>query len=258
MKCLDLTLPTPTENLACDEALLDWCGDGLGEEILRFWEPQSHFVVVGYGNHASREVNRQACDFEKLPILRRCSGGGTVLQGPGCLNYALILKIDERGQLRSISAANRFIMERNRVALDALLRDRGERLALPPSAPGAGRQELVEVRGHTDLAIGGLKFSGNAQRRKRHWLLFHGTFLLRFDLALMERFLPLPTQEPEYRRRRAHGKFLVNLGLNAMAVKGAMRQAWQAQEPLGQPPSDRIGLLVRGKYVKPEWNMRFP
>src|SRR6185312_14823878 len=44
----------------------------------------------------------------------------------------------------------------------------------------------IEIRGCTDLALdprpstleSALKFSGNAQRRKKHFLLFHGTFLL--------------------------------------------------------------------------------
>ena len=56
----DLTLPTPQENLACDEALLDGCEAG-GPEVLRFWEPRKHFVVVGYSNRVEREVNVAAC-----------------------------------------------------------------------------------------------------------------------------------------------------------------------------------------------------
>ena len=43
MKLLDLTLPSPAENLACDEALLDWCENGEGEEVLRFWESARTF-----------------------------------------------------------------------------------------------------------------------------------------------------------------------------------------------------------------------
>ena len=39
MKYFDFTLPTPAENLACDEALLEACERG-GDEILRFWEPK--------------------------------------------------------------------------------------------------------------------------------------------------------------------------------------------------------------------------
>ena len=33
MKYLDLTLPTPEANLACDEALLDWCDAGGSEDL---------------------------------------------------------------------------------------------------------------------------------------------------------------------------------------------------------------------------------
>ena len=118
MKYLDFTLPTPAENLACDEALLDWREAEGGGEILRFWGSPEPFVVVGYANKVATEVNVQACAEKKIPILRRCSGGGTVLQGPGVLNYSLILKIVEGGPTAGINSANRFIMERNRAALE--------------------------------------------------------------------------------------------------------------------------------------------
>src|ERR1039458_3609667 len=99
MRHLDLTIPSPAENLACDEALLDWCESGTGAECLRFWESPEPFVVVGYANKVETEVNVAACEARKIPILRRCSGGGTVAQGPGCLNYALILPITKDGPL---------------------------------------------------------------------------------------------------------------------------------------------------------------
>ena len=49
-------------------------------------------------------------------------------------------------------------------------------------ALGQALGQAVEIEGHTDLAIDGVKFSGNAQRRRRDALLFHGTILLGFDL----------------------------------------------------------------------------
>src|SRR5689334_9674348 len=97
MKVLDLTLPSPPENLACDEALLGLAESGAGEEVLRFWESTEYFVVVGYANKVAVEVNVAACEVGGIPILRRCSGGGTVVQGPGCLNYALVLRISGDG-----------------------------------------------------------------------------------------------------------------------------------------------------------------
>src|SRR6267142_1472838 len=97
MKYIDLTLPTAAENLACDEALLDLCEEGYEHEILRFWEPREHFVVLGYANKIASEVNVPACKTNHVSIFRRCTGGGAVLQGPGCLNYSLVLKLHEAG-----------------------------------------------------------------------------------------------------------------------------------------------------------------
>src|SRR5207249_8989898 len=76
MKYLDLTFNAPAENLACDEALLDLCEQGLEDEILRVWEASQHFVVVGYGNKISSEVNLEACAAAQVPVFRRCTGGG--------------------------------------------------------------------------------------------------------------------------------------------------------------------------------------
>jgi lipoate---protein ligase len=260
MKWLDLTFPTPAENLACDEALLDFCEEGGGQDILRFWEPRDYFVVVGYANKVALEVNCPACRDAKIAIFRRCSGGGTVVQGPGCLNYSLVLRFTESGPLRGITAANRSILERNRDAVQTLLsrRDlpRAEGTGRPDPAP-ATRHPGLSLEGSTDLAMGGLKFSGNAQRRRKHFLLFHGTFLLQFDLRLIETLLPLPSRQPAYRRNRPHADFLTNLGVPATALKQALRQVWNASEPFTDVPQARVALLARDKYVTAKWNLKF-
>ena len=239
MKYLDQTLQTPQENLACDEALLDWCEEGFPDEILRFWEPRQHFAVLGYSNKARSEVNLDSCKRLGVPVLRRCSGGGTVLQGPGCLNYALLLKIQDDSPLTNIPKANAFIMNRNRNALNLLL---------------GGK---VLIQGHTDLTLQGTKFSGNSQRCRRLFLLFHGSFLLDLDLALIEQTLPMPSKQPPYRRDRAHQDFLTNLHLPATAVKNAMKQIWNATLPLDALPEKRIQQLLRDKYATDGWNLKF-
>ena len=242
MKLVDLTLPSPAENLAGDEALLDAAESGAGGEVLRFWESPQPFVVVGYANKVANEVNVAACAARRIPILRRCTGGGTVVQGPGCLNYALVLRIHEDGPTRSISAANQFIMERNHAALESALRP-------PPSA--------LRVQGHTDLTLNGLKFSGNAQRRQRQFLLFHGTLLLDFDLALVGELLLMPTLQPDYRHQRSHESFLTRLPVSRNEVKAALAQVWQADAPLSDLPQVRTTALVAEKYSRGEWNFKF-
>lgn len=239
MKYLDLTLPTPAENLACDEALLDWCEESGGPEILRFWESQQYFVVVGYANKVASEVNVAACEENKIQILRRCTGGGTVLQGQGCQNYSLVLKIANHHPLQSISTTNQFILKRHQLALQPLL------------------NQPIHLRGQTDLALGDRKFSGNSQRRKKNYLLFHGTFLLNFDLTLVEKFLRMPDKEPDYRGGRGHLEFLTNLKLQPNVVKAALVEIWKAREAMDFAPEERILALVSQKYSSHDWNGKF-
>jgi lipoate-protein ligase A len=247
MKLLNLTLLPPAENLACDEALLDAAEADAGDEVLRFWESREPFVVVGYANKVAAEVNVTACETHGIPVLRRCSGGGTVVQGPGCLNYTLVLRITADGPLHNIGIANQFIMRQNRAALQSLF----PRTQTPDPRP------QIAVRGHTDLTIGDRKFSGNSQRRRKHHLLFHGTFLLNFDLALVSELLPMPSKQPDYREHRMHTEFLTNLNVPAEKVKAALRQAWKAEEPLKGFPTEKIAALARDKYATREWNFKF-
>jgi lipoate---protein ligase len=238
MKYLDHSFLSAADNLACDEALLEAAEEDGQGEILRLWEPVTSFVVVGYSNSLEKEVDLERCQKEGVPVFRRCSGGGAVLQSPGCLNYALVLDSVRRG-LESISFANQWIMEQQRLALSRI-------------HPGE-----LQVRGHTDLVIGDLKFSGNSQRRKRRFLLFHGSFLLRADLSRMESFLAHPSKEPAYRQGRSHSEFLNNLGVSSASVKQALQASWQAAEPCDSPPMGRIKRMVAEKYSKPEWNLKF-
>ncbi len=255
---LDLTWPTPEENLACDEALLDGCDDGDGPEVLRFWEPQKHFVVVGYSNRVESEVNVAACRELGIPILRRCSGGGTVLQGPGCLDYSLILRIDSNPAVQTVTGTNHFIMEQNRAALETLSARGGQReVALSGRSEIQKPESEISVRGHTDLAIDGRKFSGNAQRRKRRAVLFHGTFLLNFGLGLIEQCLRSPSRQPAYRANRSHQDFLINFQRKPEEVKDALRSQWQAKQPCGTASFAAIECLVWQKYSTTGWTLKF-
>jgi lipoate-protein ligase A len=234
----DLTLPSPAENLACDEALLD-AGEASGiPGVLRFWESSEYFVVVGYGNNAAVEVNLPACREAAVPVLRRCSGGGTVLQGPGCLNYALVLPLSADPALTTVTGANHYVLERHRRALQELL----------------GRE--VRVQGYTDLTLGDLKFSGNAQRRRRRTALVHGTFLLDFDFTRIEQLLPPPSRAPDYRGGRTHARFVAGLDVSRAALRECLCRAWEATAHPLELPQDAIRRLVQDVYSRDEYNLR--
>jgi len=239
MKLFDCTFPTPAANLAADEVLLDLCEEQ-DVEVLRFWESATPFVVVGYGNKIATEVNVAACEARGVPVLRRCSGGGTVVQGPGCLNYQVTLRVGEASELATVSGTNRFVMERIRAALETQL----------------GRR--ITIEGCTDLALHEgdqlLKFSGNAQRRRRNSLLFHGTILYAFELTLISELLNAPSKQPDYRASRQHGSFVTNASASTEELKASLISAWNAHETLSDAQITAIDEMTRKRYSTREWN----
>jgi len=88
---LDLTLETVEANLALDEALLIEADEGRAGAVLRFWDFPRFAVVLGASRRLAGDVRVDACQQDGVPIVRRSSGGGTVVIGPGALNVTVIL-----------------------------------------------------------------------------------------------------------------------------------------------------------------------
>ncbi len=180
-------LRSTEENLAWDDTLLE-----REQEIFRYWESPSPCVVLGRSGRAEEDVDLTACAAEGVPVLRRSSGGGTVLLAPGCLNYSLVLSLTSQPELTSVARSYEIL-------LGWVIRS----LALP-SLEAAG----------SDILFEGRKVSGNAQRRTRGWLLHHGTLLYQeMDLGRVERLLREPTRQPAHREGKTHAQFLTKLPL---------------------------------------------
>src|SRR5258708_4786199 len=90
---LGLPLPPLLGNLGLAGALLLEAEKG-GPALLRFWEWPSFAVVVGAGGKLAEEVHVEQCAADRVPVARRSSGGGSVLVGPGCLLFSLVLPMD--------------------------------------------------------------------------------------------------------------------------------------------------------------------
>ena len=52
-------------------------------------------VVLGAAGVIREDVNEETCRQDAVPVGRRSSGGGTVLLGPGCCLYSLVLAYDK-------------------------------------------------------------------------------------------------------------------------------------------------------------------
>jgi lipoate---protein ligase len=238
---LPLTLETPAANLALDESLLDAAVEGeLPGEVLRLWEPAEFFVVLGRSSQLS-EVRTDACRRDGVAVLRRPSGGATILTGPGCLMYAVVLDADRRPELRSVDRAHELVLGKVAAALAPFARDvaRHGTSDLTVPAPRAGDPPL--------------KFSGNSLRLKRQRLLYHGTILYDFPLDRIEAWLADPARRPNYRGERGHRQFVTNLPATRTALESALTAAWNASAPLTIWPRDRTAELAATRYATLEW-----
>ncbi len=236
MHFLDVVLPTLAENLALDEALLLEAEAG-GPEVLRLWRWPSHAVVLGAGGRLADDVHEDACHADGVPIVRRSSGGGTVLLGDGCLLFSLILRFDRHPALSDLHASYRIILGNIVRAIEPLV-------------------SPLAMQGSSDLTLAERKFSGNAQQRKRTHLLHHGTLLYAFDFEPIARYLKSPPRQPEYRRQRSHTDFLVNLPIVEGGLARVLRTVWQAEEVLAAWPAARVDELVKEKFAAEEWKRR--
>ncbi|HVL16074.1 MAG TPA: lipoate--protein ligase family protein [Gemmata sp.] len=236
MRLLDLTLPTAAENLALDETLLLAAEEAGAGEVLRLWESPSLAVVVGSGGSVEIDVNAAACEADGVPVVRRSSGGGTVLLGPGCLCFSLVIGYESAPGLDQIRASNAYVLARVSRALRPVL--------------------AASLEGTSDLSAGGLKFSGNAQQRKRTHFLHHGTLLCDFDLALMAKYLNAPERQPEYRHNRPHAEFVANLPVTVVEAKRLLVAEWQPAGDYAPMPLDKARELVAEKYSRDDWNRR--
>ncbi|HEV3385489.1 MAG TPA: lipoate--protein ligase family protein [Gemmata sp.] len=291
MRLLDLTLPSPAENLALDEALLIAAEEGSCGEVLRLWELSSQAVVVGAGGSVVIDVNVAACEADGIPILRRASGGGTVLLGPGCLCFSLVLAYDRAPGLDQIASSNQYVLGRILKALKTIApntaiegtsdlaiarphfpirqrphpptpspRGRGGANPLPLSLGerglGGEGETLTGVGGESETQGFTLKISGNAQQRKRRYFLHHGTLLCGFDLEKIPKYLNSPERQPTYRQTRLHKDFLANLTSTSAELKALLVDEWQLIDEYSPVPWESVQKLVTEKYSRDDWNRR--
>ena len=206
----DISFSDPQQNIAFDEELLRLADKEGAGPVLRFWESPCVFIVVGRIGRIEEDVKIKAVESDGVPILRRASGGGTVVQGPGCLNYTLVLSKQEYPVLNDLRKSYVWISQK---VIDAL--------------KSLGVEAVFRPTSDIALAKNDKKFSGNAQKRGKNYILHHGTILYNMDLSLIPKYLAIPKDVPDYRKGRSHSDFVTNIPIDPAAFKAALH--WQFQ-----------------------------
>ncbi len=174
---------------ACE--LAGWPLFAAAAPALRVLPARETVVVLSRSRQPEREVFLERCAADAVPVLVRPSGGGAVVLAPGALTASIVAPALGAGAFPE-REFRRFC---GRAA----------------SALAACEVEGVEIRGVSDLCLGERKIAGTALRLFRGLVLFQISLLVAMDLALLDRYLPMPSRQPDYRRGRGHRQFVTSL-----------------------------------------------
>jgi lipoate-protein ligase A len=240
-RCFETTLATVEANLALDDALLERAEARDGPPLVRVWEAQRLAVVLGASGRVGQEVHVEACRADGVAILRRSSGGGTVVIGPGALNVTVVQPIAAETAYAAVDTAQLAVLTRLAESLRVVASDIG-------------------VAGSGDLVVGDRKFAGSAQRRLRRWFLIHTSILYQFPLECIGRYTGLPQRQPAYRKCRDHTDFLTNLTIDKPQLLERVRAAWCG--PPSAPMTPDLPLaetqrIAAEKHGATEWVYRY-
>lgn len=177
-----------------DFALLD-AVEGGGPASVHVWTSATSAVVLGVSLDAEQEADLDACRERGVAVVRRASGGGAVVVGPGTVQVAFAFPHAISPLLATIEGTKRYCAG---LMIEALGR--------------AGCNASLEVDRSGDLRHEDRKVAGVALARRRSASLLHATLLVEADLALLGAVLRHPAREPDYRGGRRHEDFVANVG----------------------------------------------
>jgi len=148
----------PYFNIAAEEHFFK----NYDDDIIMFWRSNPS-VIIGKHQNTMAEVNLNFVTKNKIPVIRRISGGGTVYHDEGNINYTLITSSKNKENLVDFKGFTKPVI--------SFLRTLG--LA-------------AEFEGKNNLIINGKKFSGNSAHIYKNRILNHGTLIFNTNLRNLE------------------------------------------------------------------------
>lgn len=141
----------PFFNHAAEEYLME----NFHEEVFMLWINRPA-LLIGRNQNTLSEINLDYVKKNNMTVVRRLSGGGTVYNDLGNINFTFITHRDP---------------------FDSKVQNGFKKFALPIINALQSLGINAEFTGRNDIVIDNKKFSGNAQYFQKDKLLHHGTIL---------------------------------------------------------------------------------
>ena len=237
MLCIDRSETDPYFNIAAEEYFLK----EFTSDIFMVWQ-NSRSIIMGKHQNMSAEINLDFAKEKGIPVIRRLSGGGTVFHDQGNLNYTFIFS----GKQDSLVNYSRY------------------------TRPIIAFLETLDINarfvGKSDLKVGHLKFSGNAEHIYRSRVLHHGTLLFATNLDELEKTLDVVEIELHKKYIRSNRSLVTNISSHLtqkMDIREFKDRLFSFVMDLFENSTiynltnhdrDEIELLVEHKYRTKKWN----
>jgi lipoate-protein ligase A len=239
MLCLDLISADPAFNLAAEEYLLL-----NSEEEYFMLYIDSPSVIIGKHQVAHRETNTEYVTGNKIPVIRRISGGGTVYHDNGNLNFSFILNSSSGNQVNFRKYSLPVLEFLSSVGIEA------------------------EFEGKSNLRINGKKISGNAEHVYRERVLHHGTLLFNSDLDKLKASLRDDTSHYSTRAVSSNPAHIINLaellpsepGINSfkeLMLDFFLQKKGNILSKLKTEDLDQIDKIAENRYRTWDWNYAY-
>ena len=244
-------LPSPALSaagqLALDEVLLNSVAAGAAPSI-RFWNWTQACLVLGSNQSLRSEIDLEAADRLGFAIVRRMSGGGTMMVVPGgVITYSLHLPLE---LVAGLSFVDSF------AALDAFAVR-----ALRGLGVDAGYRPINDIVS----PLG--KIGGAAQARRRGVVLHHATLALDLDPSLVPQLIRIGRPPLSELGVRSAEKVVTPISMfsqaSAAAVTHALRESFReqhrcAEAELSPKLLEAAARLAASKYSTAAWLDRLP
>ncbi|XP_031254050.1 uncharacterized protein LOC116112023 [Pistacia vera] len=147
-------------------------------------------IVMGISGKPSELLKVGSILREQVPVIRRFTGGGTVVVDNGTIFVTLICNKDA---VPGVQPYPRSVMYWSGLLYNEVFR-------------GTGDFQLLE----NDYVFGDRKFGGNAQSITKNRWIHHTSFLWDYKVGNMA-YLKQPARAPKYRLARDHTKFICRM-----------------------------------------------
>lgn len=154
------------------------------------WIPDKKYIVLGQRDTPDLALNQDAVINDGITVMKRPSGGHTVLLSPNTIVIAIsITQLDIKYTKRFFEACNSAIIN----ALEA--------------------QGVIGIskKGISDIAAGQRKILGSSMYRPNNHTFYHAVLNLSESAEIIAKYLAHPKTEPDYRLGRKHSEFIISL-----------------------------------------------